>query len=381
MVASLTEQELALVTALRHALHAHPELSGHEQWTKATLMAFLRKHTSLAVVDRGSWFYAVKKADGHLPAIAFRADMDALPMEEGISLPWGSTIPGVAHKCGHDGHSAALCAFALLLDRLGIPQDTCLIFQPAEETGAGGAACAAFLQEAGISRCYGLHNWSGFPEGQVLTKPGLAMYASLGLTVSYRGIPAHASFPEDGKNPTMALCALAEAVEALAGPSVNDRPDGRLATIVGLSSGGANFGLAASEGRLCCTLRAGSDAALSSLKQAILKRAEALAATHGLTMESTVSDAFPAVVNDATLADAVEQAACEAGLSFAPLPAPFRTSEDFGHYTATVPSVMVFIGNGKNYPPIHTAEYDFVDTNLPRIASLFYAMAKSLPLS
>ena len=93
-----------LAVALRHALHRHPERSNHETWTKAYLIDFLHKHTSLEIVDRGAWFYAKYFAAPGAHKIAFRADFDALPIDETISLPYGSEIPGVSHKCGHDGH-------------------------------------------------------------------------------------------------------------------------------------------------------------------------------------------------------------------------------------------------------------------------------------
>ena len=142
----MSDERLDLAVQLRHALHAHPELSGREFWTRQTLMDFLRAHTRLEVVDRGSWFYAFCKGRG-AGKVAFRADFDALPMEETLQIPHRSCCPGAAHKCGHDGHSAALALLGLTLDKEGAARDTYLIFQPAEEIGGGGEACAAFLRE------------------------------------------------------------------------------------------------------------------------------------------------------------------------------------------------------------------------------------------
>lgn len=132
----MSDERLDLAVQLRHALHAHPELSGREFWTRQTLMDFLRAHTRLEVVDRGSWFYAFCKGRG-AGKVAFRADFDALPMEETLQIPHRSCCPGAAHKCGHDGHSAALALLGLILDEEGAARDTYLIFQPAEEIGGG----------------------------------------------------------------------------------------------------------------------------------------------------------------------------------------------------------------------------------------------------
>ena len=135
--------------ALRHALHAAPELSGREAGTKRMLQQFLKANTPLSITDCGAWFYAVYRC-GRPGArrIAFRADIDALPIQEKNSLPYASRCPGVAHKCGHDGHAAALAALACRVCAEGAPCDIYFIFQHAEETGEGGAVCAALLEQA-----------------------------------------------------------------------------------------------------------------------------------------------------------------------------------------------------------------------------------------
>ena len=150
-------ENLNLIKNLRHELHAHPELSINERETKRRLMNFIEENTRLAVVDCGKWFYASRYVEG-TKGIAFRADMDALPMDEFINLPYGSQNPGVAHKCGHDGHCAALCGLALELDKIELTRSVYLIFQHAEETGQGARECAGFLRERSISSIYAFHN-------------------------------------------------------------------------------------------------------------------------------------------------------------------------------------------------------------------------------
>ena len=116
----MNQDILEMAVALRHELHAHPELSNQETWTKARLLDFLREHTTrLEIHDRGRWFYAVWRARTDRPSMAFRADFDALPIEDRCGQPYASQFPGVGHKCGHDGHSATLAALALEIDRAG----------------------------------------------------------------------------------------------------------------------------------------------------------------------------------------------------------------------------------------------------------------------
>lgn len=212
----MSDERLDLAVQLRHALHAHPELSGREFWTRQTLMDFLRAHTRLEVVDRGSWFYARRRGRGE-GKVAFRADFDALPMEETLQIPHRSCCPGAAHKCGHDGHSAALALLGLILDEEGAARDTYLIFQPAEEIGGGGEACAAFLREEGIGEVYAFHNMPGYPLGAVALRSGTMNCASKGMILRFTGVPTHASTPELGRNPAYAVAAVVSTIPELTG--------------------------------------------------------------------------------------------------------------------------------------------------------------------
>lgn len=191
----MRSENIEKIVELRHILHRKAELSLHEAETGQILRDFLRKNTSLEIVERDGWFYGVKRgARGELTsgeltsevecagdkmlsqlssqltsevectegetllqltsevecaeAIAFRADMDALPIEEGIELAYASEHPGVSHKCGHDGHCAALCGLALELEGMETGRTVYFIFQKAEEIGGGGGrgdACAGGL--------------------------------------------------------------------------------------------------------------------------------------------------------------------------------------------------------------------------------------------
>ena len=145
---------LKTAVVLRHRLHRCAELSGQEKQTKAMLIDFLRTHTSLELHDMGAWFYAVYKAplnarteSAPTRRIAFRADFDALPIEDDPALPYASENRGVAHKCGHDGHSAALCALAAEIDRHGCRSDILFLFQHAEETGCGAPVCQKMITD------------------------------------------------------------------------------------------------------------------------------------------------------------------------------------------------------------------------------------------
>lgn len=383
----MDRENLEKIKRLRHELHAHPELSMEERETKKRLMEFLRENTKLFIEDRGHYFYAYANGKNEeLEPIAFRADMDALPMEEKAGLPYGSKNPGVCHKCGHDGHCAALCGLALEADRLGTDRPVYFIFQHGEEIGGGGEECAGLIREKGIRWVFAFHNMSGYPEGQVLVKSGVTQCTSKGLTISMEGTPAHASQPEDGKNPAAALAKLALAIEAMAGAQRGEENAGQgenssfggfvLATIVELSAGGRNFGIAASKGSVSVTLRADYERDLNRLEEGIRETAQRLAKRYGLALSFEEQDFFPETVNDPEAVSLVRRAAASLKIPVRELSQPFRASEDFGYYLKQCPGAIFYIGNGEDHPQLHTAEYDFNDGILERAVDLFFALLR-----
>ena len=383
----MDRENLEKIKRLRHELHAHPELSMEERETKKRLMEFLRENTKLFIEDRGHYFYAYANGKNEeLEPIAFRADMDALPMEEKAGLPYGSKNPGVCHKCGHDGHCAALCGLALEADRLGTDRPVYFIFQHGEEIGGGGEECAGLIREKGIRWVFAFHNMSGYPEGQVLVKSGVTQCTSKGLTISMEGTPAHASQPEDGKNPAAALAKLALAIEAMAGAQRGEENAGQgenssfggfvLATIVELSAGGRNFGIAASKGSVSVTLRADYERDLNRLEEGIRETAQRLAKRYGLALSFEEQDFFPETVNDPEAVSLVRRAAASLKIPVRELSQPFRASEDFGYYLKQCPGAIFYIGNGEDHPQLHTAEYDFNDGILERATDLFFALLR-----
>lgn len=356
------------ITALRHQLHQLAELSGKEEKTRRCLMDFLRRETSLEIVDCGAWFYAFCRGTGE-GSIAFRADFDALPIADRPDLPYCSEQEGISHRCGHDGHSAALAGLALELETGTYPMDLYLIFQHGEEIGIGGEPCSKLLEEKGIKKVFAFHNWSGFPEGSILVKEGVSQCASKGLRTIFTGKTAHASQPEDGKNPA---CAAAELVLEHDAAQKDPAAKGLLmATIVEVSVGNRNFGIAASKASVSATLRAEYGTDMERMETRLRRKAKELAERDGLSVCWEECDVFPETVNDSGCAEQIRQAAKKEGFSLLELKQPFRASEDFGYYLKTCPGAICYIGNGEHYPQIHTEEYDFNDNILETAVDLF----------
>ncbi|WP_071393556.1 M20 metallopeptidase family protein [Bacillus tuaregi] len=370
----MENKHLELVRKLRHELHMHPELSNEEVWTKQRLLSFIQEHSKLEIVDKGNWFYAIYHAGEGKRNIAFRADFDALPMEESLDIPHASRIPGKAHKCGHDGHSASLAGFALEVDQKGADHNIYFLFQPAEETGDGAIQCVGFIKEHSIDEIFSYHNMSGMRFKTVHVIEGTAQFASKGMTIRMEGSPAHASQPEDGVNPAFALANIINRIPEFTAPE--NHKGLVLCTVVQVDIGEKAFGMSASRGELLLTIRAQYEEELDQLQDDLEKLAIAQAEAYGIkTVTISYQDEFPETKNHKESIAKVRKVCREKGIEVVDMPEAWRASEDFGHYTKATKGAMVYIGNGEDYPQIHTYEYDFRDEIIETAVELFKGLA------
>lgn len=365
---------LELIKELRHQLHQHPELSNQEAWTKQHLIDFLRAYTKLEIVDKGLWFYGIYHAGKDKKNIAFRADIDAVPMAETIELPYASQCPGIAHKCGHDGHAACLAGFALEVDQKGADKNIFFLFQHAEETGDGAAQCAAFIKENNIEEIFAFHNMSGMAFKSINVINGTSHCASKGMTIHMEGSPAHASQPEDGVNPAFAIAKIIDAIPQLISPEHNKGMV--LCTVIQVDIGERAFGVSASKGDLLLTIRALYEEEMDKLQKNLEGLALAQAEKYGLKVSFCYNDIFPETVNHKDSCDKIRQVCQAKGISIIEMTEAFRASEDFGHYLKETKGAICYIGNGENYPPIHTFEYDFPDEIIETAVTLFKGLAE-----
>ena len=379
----MDKENLKLAVELRHRLHAHPELSYQESWTKETLMTFLKEHTALEVHDGGKYFYAVYrcaaapggKNSEKRGAIAFRADIDGLPIEDEIDQPYRSLFPGLGHKCGHDGHAATLCGFALELEKVKPDRDVFLIFQHAEETGQGAIEAKECLLENGeIEEIYAYHNQTECETGRILVHEETSNCASKGMTISMVGTPTHASLPEKGKNPVFALANVVRQISVIADPK---RYRGIiLCTVVQLDVGEYAFGVAADRGVLRLTIRGEHEEELNRMQTELMETAQREAEKAGVTCEFSFEDEFPETRNHKACAQKVQEAAKRLGLPCTRMEEPYRGSEDFGHFLKVKPGALFYIGNGENCQSFHTVAYDFNDAVIEYGVEMFRTLTE-----
>lgn len=355
------------VRELRHMLHAMPEPSMAEGKTKKTLMNFIQTESDFTLVDRGSWFYAWKKAEHPTKsAIAFRADMDAVCID--------GSRPG--HYCGHDGHSSILAGFAQQLLGKKLDRDIYLIFQPGEETGEGAMICRSLLAEKKISAIYGLHNIPGYPMGTILLREKTFACASLGLSLHFTGMASHAAYPEQGRNPALPMASLLlqleEAANALRRPG-----EILMLTVIGISLGSEKYGVSAGDGTLRLTIRGEREEIFQKLLTCCRRLAEKCASEHGLSLEITEQEYFPATENHPEKVFALKRAAEALEMPCQMLPEPMRWSEDFGWYLQDCPGAFFGIGAGEETASLHTSTYEFPDALLEKGIAIFSALAQS----
>lgn len=383
----IDKQIIEQIMELRKQLHRIPEHSMQEVKTKQMLMDFLKSHTALEVVDRGAWFYAVKRAVNpvttesnkafdvsettmeisdqmteYKPPIAFRADMDAVCGKDGK--------PG--HFCGHDGHSSVLCGLGLYLDSRKEPlaQDVYLIFQPAEEIGKGAELCRSLIKEKHIGEIYGFHNIPGKPLGTVLVKDGTFACASTGLEIRMTGTPSHAAYPEAGRNPGYALAGLLLQIEELT-KQFNETKGFVRMTLIGMKLGSENYGVAASDGYLRLTVRSGGEQVFREYLAEIRKLAEVMAQKEALELSIKEIERFPSTDNHAEQVQKIRACAASHQIPYIELPEPMRWSEDFGWYLQETKGAFFGIGDGEDYAQLHTEHFEFPDSILETAVTMF----------
>ena len=358
------------LNSVRRHLHTLAEPSGAEKRTAAYLKQQLSQcQPDELLQDLGGHGVAavfVGRIEG--PTVLLRSDTDALPLPDRTDLEWASTTANVAHKCGHDGHMTMLLGLARELSRQRPARGRAvLLFQPAEENGAG---ARRVLDDPAFDvirpdRVLGVHNLPGFPLGSVILRAGTFASASRGLTIELEGASSHAAEPHRGRSPVPAAAALCQALAALP-QQESDLNESAQATVVGVEVGGPAFGTSPGSGRVMATLRSHGDAVMERLVDRCRQLAENIARAHGLECRLHWSEEFPATVSHAAVVEHLRRDLAAGGHDIILRDAPFAWSEDFGHFTAAFPGALVGLGAGEDQPALHHPDYDFPDNLLPR---------------
>ncbi|WP_287918459.1 M20 aminoacylase family protein [Comamonas sp.] len=372
--------------ALRHDLHAHPELAYQEHRTGDIVAARLTEwgyevHRGLG--DTG--VVGTLRCGDHLNGkrLGLRADMDALPIRETTGLPYASRHDGKMHACGHDGHTATLLAAAkVMAERKEQFSGTLhLIFQPAEE-GHGGAQKMVDQGLFELFPCdalYAFHNEPGYPAGQFGFRSGVMYSSSDTAIITIHGKGGHGAMPHVAVDPIVVASHLVLALQTIRSREID--PNDMAVVTVGAIHAGDAPNVIPETCELRVTIRARCPQVRQQLRERITAMAHAQAAVHRATAQVDYKWRYPPVINDVAATDfAVNVARDFLGEQWLiPNLQPLQASDDFAIMLNAVPGNYFIVGNGvgEGGCMVHNAGYDFNDNLLPVTASYWVQLAQA----
>ncbi|GAJ95118.1 amidohydrolase [Agrobacterium rhizogenes] len=369
------------VAGWRRHLHETPELL-YDVYETSSFVAEKLKAFGCDVVETGLGKTGVvgiiKGRHGDGPTIGFRADMDALPITETSGKPWASKVPGKAHSCGHDGHTAMLLGAAqYLAETRNFRGSVAVIFQPAEEGGAGALAMLddGMMDKFSISEVYGMHNSPGIPVGSFAIRKGSLMAAADSFEITINGNGSHAAAPHLSIDPVLASAHVVIALQSIVSRGMD--PLKSLVISVTTTHGGTAHNVIPSFVTLTGTVRTLLPETRDFAEKRLKEVAQATAMAHGATADVNYHRGYPVTVNhDNETEFAIGVAGSVAGTSAIEAnTAPRMGAEDFSYMLESRPGAFIFIGNGDT-AGLHHPAYDFNDDVLPYGISYWVTMAE-----
>lgn len=362
---------------LRKELHSKPEVSGDESNTAKRIVEELRKCNPDEIIEEvgGAGVIAKfsSKESSPVKSILFRAELDAISVNEETGLPYKSKKERLMHGCGHDGHMVILIGLAQYLKE-NRPTDinVYLLFQPAEETGEGAARVLADerFDKINVDHGFALHNLPGQIENSVVVKKGVFAAASTGVEVTFKGRSSHAAYPEEGLNPSVFISEFIQKAEAGFVDFKKADPSNKAVNTY-IRLGEPAFGINPGTGQVGYTLRSPSDESLEEAVEVLVQLSEDMKKKFNGSIQIDRVEPFSSTVNSPKGYEAVKKAAEKLGLNVKELGKPFPWSEDFGEFRRKFPIVLFGLGAGVDSTPLHSEKYDFNDNLIEKGIEIF----------
>lgn len=359
----------AEVKAWRRDLHAHPELLYEVQRTAGVVADKLRSFGCDEVVTglgRTGVVGVIRGRGKGTQTIALRADMDALPLMETTGADYASTNPGKMHACGHDGHTAMLLGAArYLAETRNFAGTVVVVFQPAEEGGAGAKAMIddGLVKRFGIEQFFGMHNLPGLAAGEFSMRVGPIMAATDNFDIEIEGSGGHAAKPHLAVDPILVGAQMVGALQAIVSRNV-DPLESAVVSVCHFEAGHTHNVIAA-RALLQGTSRSLTEPVRAILESRIRDTVEGLARQHGASIKLDYKRGYPVTVNHEAETRLAERIAADvAGDKRVHAMAPLMAGEDFAYMLREKPGAFIFVGNGDS-AGLHTPDYDFNDEILP----------------
>jgi len=357
----------------RRYLHQYPELSGQEFETSK----FIRKRLMELNIDILSFgppsVVALLKGSKGLKTIALRADIDALPIIEEGEKPYISKKTGIAHMCGHDGHTAILLAVAEWLSKNKVEPNVVLIFQSAEEITPSGADLLikqGILE--GIDAIFGIHLWQGLEKGKIGLTHGPMMASIDDFEIDIKGFGGHGSMPHETIDPIYIASSLIQAFQSIISRSINPIEAGVIT--VGNVQAGTTYNIIPDSARLIGTIRALTPETVDIIQTKMVNLTEGICRAFGAEGKVRFILGTPPLINDPNESKFVENIVCrEFGHEVFELVNPVMGGEDFSYYLQKKPGAFIFVGMGgeKSQYPHHHPKFDLDEDVFPDAIKLF----------
>ena len=370
------------ITAWRRDFHENPEILYEVHRTAGIVADKLRAFGCDEVVEgvgRTGVVAVIKgQTDTKGRAVGLRADMDALPMQEKTDLPHASKTAGAMHACGHDGHTSILLGAAkYLAETRRFDGTVVLIFQPAEEGGAGGKAMIddGMLDRWHIDEVYGLHNLPGLPVGQFAIKSGALLASADEFSITITGKGGHAAQPHTVIDPVVASGHIIVALQSVASRSA-DPIQSVVVSVCTLESDTKSHNIIPGSVLLRGTVRTLDPATRDLAEDRIRALVAATAEAYGASADITYDRGYPVTINAPTetqyAADVAQQVA---GAVLTDIP-PVMAAEDFAYMLEQRPGAYIMLGNGDS-AMVHHPAYDFNDDAIPAGCSWFAELVET----
>lgn len=368
---------------IRHDIHAHPELGFETERTVGLICDYHRKSGIVEIDTELVKGCVIAVIEGSRPGhtIAIRADMDALPMNDGCGKPWASTVAGRGHCCGHDGHTTWLLGAARwLAAHNDFPGRIVLVHQAAEEAGTGAKALveAGLIEKYGIEEIYGGHTEPNLPKGVIGFKPGPLQAASDSVYITLRGKGTHGGRPHLGVDPIPVAAQIVTALQTIVSRKV-DPIESAVVSICSINCG--NFkanNVVQSELTMSGTVRTFLLEIRDLAEENIRAMVTGIATANGCTVELVYDRMIGSVINgeEQTIA-AHEVTKALLGEDNVRIIRPFMSSEDFSEYLNRIPGAIIRVGirDEEHQVSLHNQQMDFNDEVLPVAVSVVANMA------
>jgi hippurate hydrolase len=371
-----SETVFAHMVELRRSFHRYPELAFEEERTAAAIMAELER-LGIPYEYTGKGGCVVGRLAGNAPQapiVALRADMDALPGEETTNLPFASTVPGKMHACGHDAHMAMVLGAAALLKDDPPPGNVLFVFQPAEERGGGARVVLKTGLLKGARAIFGGHVTHHYRTGEIMVAEGVITAQSDRFHLRIQGRGGHGARPHEAIDAVVITGLLITAIQTLVSREVN--PVYPTVVTIGKVQAGTAANVIADSATLEGTIRTTLPSVREHVHNGLRRMARALADLHNASIEVTITEGYPPVLNSAREAKIAQRAALKVAGSEGVVPQDYPSlgAEDFAYYLQEFPGCYVRFGarlRDREYIPLHSPAFD-IDEGVLKVGAAFF---------